>query len=81
MSLRPSVDHSGHSLQPIRGLGYLTPDRLVILRPRKEPEIQLLEPTLLLKPVRTDAELIKEAIAWYQFSSDAFSQGRMKLHH
>mgnify|MGYP000016375286 FL=1 len=63
-----------------QGLGYLTPDRLVILRPRKEPEIQLLEPTFA-KTVRTDAELIKEAIAWYQFSSDAFSQGRMKLHH
>jgi len=63
-----------------QGLGYLTSDRLVILRPRKQPEIQALE-TPLTKTVKSNAELVKEAIAWYQFSSDAFSQGRMKLKH
>ena len=63
-----------------QGLGYLTSDRLVILRPRKQPEIQALE-TPEAKTTKTNAELVKEAIAWYQFSSDAFSQGRMKLKH
>ena len=63
-----------------QGLGYLTPDRLVILRPRKQPEIQSLE-TPVAKTAKSNAELVKEAIAWYQFSSDAFSQGRMKLKH
>lgn len=61
-----------------QGLGYLTPDRLVILRPRKQPEVQPLE-NVFAKTTKTNAELMKEAIAWYQFSSDAFSQGRMKL--
>jgi phosphoglycerol transferase MdoB-like AlkP superfamily enzyme len=63
-----------------QGLGYLTDNRLVILRPRKQPEIQALE-TPVAKTAKSNAELVKEAIAWYQFSSDAFSQGRMKLKH
>jgi hypothetical protein len=63
-----------------QGLGYLTDDRLVILRPRKQPETQVLE-TPEAKTTKTNGELVKEAIAWYQFSSDAFSQGRMKLKH
>ena len=61
-----------------QGLGYLTPDRLVILRPRKEPEVQMLE-NAFAKTAKSNAELVKEAIAWYQFSSDAYSEGRMKL--
>lgn len=63
-----------------QGLGYMTSDRLVILRPRKEPEVQQLDKAFA-KTAKSDDQLIKEAIAWYQFSSDAFSQGRMKLSH
>jgi phosphoglycerol transferase MdoB-like AlkP superfamily enzyme len=60
-------------------LGYLKGDRLVVLNVNQDPVVQpgLASNHELVKPL-TDAQLIKEAISWYQSAALYFRTGLLK---
>ena len=57
-----------------QSMGYLTPDNLAILEPQRQPQIQRLNDNGTANGV----DPAKLAIAWYEFTSYAFSNGLLK---
>lgn len=62
-------------------LGYLKKDSLVVLSPKRKPEVWLVgqdnKPTRLLPEGHYPAE--REAISWYQTASYEFKHDKLKL--
>ena len=58
-----------------QSMGYMTPDNLAILEPQRQPQIQRLSE----KPSAANSpDPAKLAIAWYEFTSYAYSHGLLK---
>jgi len=62
-----------------QSLGYYKDDQLVVLSPRQQIEAYRIDPmTYEAEPAEADAQLVKEAIAYYQTAANAFKHGGLK---
>jgi phosphoglycerol transferase MdoB-like AlkP superfamily enzyme len=61
-------------------LGYYKNDVLTVLGPKKEAAAYHIDPgSGGAEPIRTDPQLVEEAVAYYQQAFHAFKQGELKL--
>lgn len=61
-----------------QSMGYLTPHELAILEPRRQPAVQRLDGSAPEAQAATETSSSRLAMAWYEFTSYAFSHGLMK---
>lgn len=62
-----------------QSLGYYKRDRLVVLSPKQEVETFKVDPdSFQTTPDRPEAELLREAIAYYQTASEAYKNGGLR---
>ncbi len=60
-------------------LGYLTPERLIVLGPKRKVEAFAIDAQGSASPTAVDPQLAEEAVAYYQGAFRSFKSGALKL--